>query len=202
MQNFFKTALSARNYALKGIKQDIPRPNHCHQCKNTKLHKHGWYWRHCLDGINVWLIPIRRYYCPHCKITISMLPSFCLPGIQYALAVVLSCILGRLAKGYSLKHMAQELSKIYPQLLAWSPGQMGYYPRLFLKNLSRVELVLRQWNPRCCLFDSGTVIKKRAKKVLDLIPHGFSSLECFAEHFQRMCQSSFLAPNRILIVPR
>lgn len=50
--------------------------------------KHGFYTRFALTLTATYLIFIQRYYCPSCKRTVSLLPSFLAPSFQYTLACI------------------------------------------------------------------------------------------------------------------
>lgn len=200
MQVSYNTSLTPGEYAAQGINGEFPVPEKCYNCSNNKLYEHGFYWRYCLDGFHSWYIPIRRYYCLYCKATISMLPSFCLPRFQYTRSIILSAILLRLCKLYSLQKLIRILASYFPQVMYWSTSQANYYARRFVKVLPQAELVLRSLEPDCQLL-SHEANKKRAKKVLDTAITRFGSLKHFAEYFQKHCQSSFLDPNLTLIVP-
>ena len=200
MQVYFQTDLTPKEYAAKGVDGEFPVPEKCYTCSNNKLHKHGFYWRYCLDGFHNWYIPIRRYYCTYCKTTTSMLPNFCLPRFQYSFAIIADVILLRIFKLYSLNKLINVLSKRFPRLRDWSISQANYYANRFIKILPHAELVLRSRAPDCCL-NNKEEDKKRAKKVLDIALERFSSLKLFAVSFQKHCQSSFLDPHLRFIVP-
>lgn len=190
--------ISLRKYAKKGINQDFPKPESCFDCKSKKLHKHGFYWRNCLDGIRAWYIPIRRYRCLHCKKTMSLLPDFCLAGFQYAKVLILKIVSAWLLAELPLERVRKNLAVKYPQLASWSVSHINFYAGLCLRDLPRIELVLRQIDPSLELADRKMGTKKRAKKALAQIHHRFVSLDSFCETLQRICQSSFLTPLRKL----
>ena len=68
---------------------DCPNP----KCKYTgRLWRIGFYERNAISATAVYRIVIRRYRCPACHRTYSLLPSFLAPHIQYTLAVVFHCL--------------------------------------------------------------------------------------------------------------
>ncbi len=65
-------------------------------CHNEgRLRKHGFYSRNILTLFDSCIIFIQRYYCPACKKTTSLLPSFVSPRFQYSLGCIFY-VLGQL----------------------------------------------------------------------------------------------------------
>lgn len=62
--------------------------------------------------LGVVLVPILRYYCPDCGVTVSFLPSFCVPRKQYSAGVISLCFQLVFACGVSLR----QLGKAYPAI--------------------------------------------------------------------------------------
>ena len=81
MQKLLKVE-NIRKYIKRGKKNKWPKSNDkCQMCGfYKKMIHHGFYLRYyvnCHLGINE-KIYIKRYYCKNCKITISLLPDFCI----------------------------------------------------------------------------------------------------------------------------
>jgi hypothetical protein len=86
-------------YEAKGRENDFPVLNQCPGCLSQgKLHRHGYYWRYGIEGDEHMRIPICRYICLVCEITVSILPTFLIPYFQYTLHTILEGI-GRFLKG-------------------------------------------------------------------------------------------------------
>jgi hypothetical protein len=192
MQRIFDAGCSPQEYAAKGKAIEPPRPRICFGCKIGKPHKHGFYWRFCLDGHFCLRIAIRRYRCPRCGITISFLPSFCIPKFQHSLEVLWKVLHLRLEKGHSLRWCLKKLLKRFPHL-DWFPQRISFYAKRFLDNLPWLESLLRNIFPRLRL---GSDKKKRAKKVLATVRLGFHEIQSPARLFHEQCHRSFLAPLR------
>lgn len=64
--------------------------------------KHGFYSRNAIESNFSERIDIRRYRCDHCGKTISYLPCFCLPHIQYTLETVFFGLVGHFGLEFSL----------------------------------------------------------------------------------------------------
>mgnify|MGYP000908869180 CR=1 FL=1 len=194
MRLLFDPGCSVKSYAEQGKNFDFPQLKRClnPKCRNQNIHKHGFYERNCCSGLGWYRIFIRRYYCRECGLTVSFLPLFCLPYFQYSLTCFMSCLLARFSHGLSLKEIQRWLREQHPRL-HWSVSQIHRYLQRFLGNLPKIELVLRNLNPRYSLGPPTPDKEKRAKKVLDIIA-GFPTIQSFSKLYADQCQSSFLAP--------
>ncbi len=193
MQIIVDIQLSPVDYATSNLDELLSPLSLCPCCRKGKPHKHGTYTRFCIDGFKLVAIRVRRYYCPACRITVSLLPSFCVPRFQYHLNVLWQCIRWRFSEERSLDDIVQGLQQHYPIIL-WTPQQVHFYSQRFLDNLSWIAVVLRKESPQLDLADS---IKKRAKKVLTAIEQGFPNPQSFAQLFFDECQCAFLAQPRV-----
>jgi len=63
---------------------DFPEFNSCPICNDqVNLIKNGFYHRNVIDKDNlVYCLAIRRFVCPHCGKTVSLLPDFLMPYFQ------------------------------------------------------------------------------------------------------------------------
>ena len=192
MQIIVDVLCSPAKYVISNLDKVLSPLPRCPRCKKGKPHKHGLYRRFCVDGFRTLRVPVRRYYCPACGVTVSLLPSFCVPRFQYHLDVLWQCLQWRLDEEQSLAAIGQRLQQRYPVII-WMPQQVRFYSQRFLDNLSRIAVVLRKAYPHIDLADS---IKKRAKKVLTAIEQGFSNPQSFAQLYFDECQCAFLAQPR------
>jgi len=91
VQILFYTKDSPQSFAEGlGTFPDAPKKcphKNCHI--PVKMRKHGFYKRYIINDSFTGVIRIRRYICPMCGRTVSMLPSFCLPYMQYGVTVVI-----------------------------------------------------------------------------------------------------------------
>ena len=191
VQITFETSYSPREYADAGPDFPFPTLGLCPSCKQGKPHRHGFYWRFCLDGYRCLRIKIRRYYCRRCGITISLLPGFCVPRFQYTLDVIWKALLLHLDEDHSLRRCLRRLKNKFP-LLDWHPHCVSFYAKRFQANLPWMETLLRCAFSRMKL-DSG--IKRRAKKVLATARYRFPRIQSFPKLFFEQCHRSFLAPT-------
>lgn len=87
MQIVFNTKYSAIDFTKKNSEIFPNPPQRCPYKGCTlpvKLKKHGYYTRYFICKNYTGILYIRRYICPVCGRTISMLPVFCLPKFQYS----------------------------------------------------------------------------------------------------------------------
>ena len=58
-------------------------------CYEGRLRRHGFYSRNVLSLMGTYIIFIQRYYCPYCKRTTSLLPSFLVSRFQYSISCII-----------------------------------------------------------------------------------------------------------------
>ncbi len=196
MQLPLTVSVTPREYASQGKGFPFPGLDHCYNpgcLMGIAPKKHGFYKRNCIDGVRTLRIPIRRYICPYCGTTFSLLPSFCLPYFQYASYLLFCALLMRIAKGITIAQIIALVISEYPNVL-WQKAHVSFYCRRFIQNLPRVELLLRERIPGCFLPSLALGKEKRAKKVLNSILQALG-LEDFSHWFFQKCRRSFLAPT-------
>jgi len=74
------------------------------------MKKHGYYRRYLIMAKFAGLLKIRRYVCPKCGRTVSMLPSFCLPRYTYGVEFIVCLMYIAIITG-SKKKAAETFSK-------------------------------------------------------------------------------------------
>jgi hypothetical protein len=79
-------------------------PRQCPGCEVAAVIGHGRRWRQAHDDRHD-RIRIRRGFCKHCDLTLTVLPAWCVPGALYNLPARREA-LGRLAEGESLEASA------------------------------------------------------------------------------------------------
>jgi len=86
----FKAGCNPALYQLQGKKYDFPDLTAmlCPMCRAEYLKKHGFYVRDLVTIGFEGEIIIRRYCCPDCRRTVSLLPSFCHPLRTYGLDAI------------------------------------------------------------------------------------------------------------------
>ncbi|MCL4532516.1 MAG: DUF6431 domain-containing protein [Actinobacteria bacterium] len=81
--------LDVQHYAQQFPRLRISRPRICPHCEALgRLVGHGSYPRNAVDPRRSIPIRIKRFLCPVCGKTVSVLPSFCLPWRHYQTATI------------------------------------------------------------------------------------------------------------------
>src|SRR5437879_5667346 len=98
---------SVQQYTEQLADPDSHRPGHCPQCQTKHpLTAHGFYTRTLTDTAFDGIIRVRRYLCPACQRTVSLLPEFILPYLRSSLAVIALFLIARLFHGRTLQSAA------------------------------------------------------------------------------------------------
>jgi len=96
MQSIFLSKQPPKEYVDKDGAGEYPTaPKRCPfgDCRiNLEMKKNGFYTRLLITITFVGRIRIRRYKCPKCGRTLSMLPSFCLAGLSYSVDFVIALL--------------------------------------------------------------------------------------------------------------
>jgi len=132
MQNIFMSKQEPEDYVKKDGAGEYPNaPKKCpfKDCGvNLEMKKNGFYKRFLMTVKFSGVIRIRRYKCPKCKRTLSMLPSFCLSGFSYGIEIVIT-LLQRAVMSGSIKKTVRE----------WRTRISGITRRLINKYIARLH---------------------------------------------------------------
>jgi hypothetical protein len=94
MQIVFLSKQSPEDYTKNNNNGKYPdAPNRCpfRGCKvKLPMKKNGFYERFLVTDVFHGRIRVRRYCCPKCGRTVSMLPSFCAAGFTYGAEIIIS----------------------------------------------------------------------------------------------------------------
>jgi len=93
-----------------------------------EMKKHGYYERYFLTTTFTGSIRIRRYRCPKCGRTLSMLPSFCLAGYIYGVELVITLI-----------KQVYELGSVRRVATEWQTKVEGISRRIISKYIARLQ---------------------------------------------------------------
>ena len=92
MQIIHNFEITIKEYVKREHNNNFPQLSKCPFC-GDHLIKHGFYTRYIITKFdNTYIIFIRRYKCKHCNRTVSILPSFLLPGFQRSLVSIFQSI--------------------------------------------------------------------------------------------------------------
>lgn len=153
MMVVYEFGVSLREYALRGKANVFPVLEVCPNCQcfgAGYVKRHGFYWRNAITEEQEYRVPICRFRCSACRVTISVLPDFLVPYFQH----VLETVLGRVQE--RLEGRVHSGSR-----------QLGhFYKRRFLKNLNWIHSFFMDEGERTGLSSDDI---KEAKKYLSSI---------------------------------
>ncbi|HHW27190.1 MAG TPA: hypothetical protein GXX23_07615 [Firmicutes bacterium] len=174
MQVLVDVHMSPQEYTQRFREVEWPVLETCPVCgARARLLGHGWYSRNALPAREIELVVmVHRLFCPVCRRTVSLLPSFLLPFFQHTVRFVVKSLLGKV--------------KSYRELLR-------FHWKRFLANANRVLAFLRDLDMRERLPEDG---KERAMKLLGSIET--SGLEMFSMLFQKHYHRGFMADSSYL----
>jgi len=129
---------SIHQYAAAITDADRYRPDHCPQCEAKQpLTGHGFYCRTLVDMGFDGAIRVRRYLCPRCKRTVSLLPEFALPWLRFSITVIALFLVARLRKGLTFTVSARAAAQ---PAMPYQRGQV--WVRRFRKQASTLGVAL------------------------------------------------------------
>jgi len=147
MQIIFHTEHSAKDFSTRNSGIFPPPPQKCpfKDCGlPVKFRKHGYYTRYYISGIFTGVLYIRRYICPVCGRTISMLPVFCLPKFQYSGLDIISMLHELYQGGLALKRYVEGLRRYFP---AVDRRHINYYRKRISENRKFIQYGLNLISP-------------------------------------------------------
>lgn len=147
MQLIFHTEHSAEEFSTQNGSLFPEPPQRCpfKDCAlPIRLKKHGYYPRYYVGGIFTGVIYIRRYICPVCGRTISMLPVFCLPKFQYSGLDIISMLYELYHGGMPLKLYIAGLRQYFPVI---DRRHINYYRKRVTENRKFIQYGLNLISP-------------------------------------------------------
>lgn len=146
-----------REYFARGKNNLFPDIYECPnpECHFTgRLRRHGFYTRYLLTLLSMYLIVVQRYYCPVCRHTVSLLPSFAVPRYQYSLSCLLFAFWQR-SRGLSVQNIAQTINR-YSRRTELTGTHISFYLRRLRANISLIRGVLGSSGYVCSESTNGT----------------------------------------------
>lgn len=169
MQKIFKAEISPRTYHAMGKHYPHPDLTHtlCPHCRKRYLHRHGFYRRYLIAKGFEGDVLVRRYICPKCSKTVSLLPWFCHPKRTYSMGFIHHTLLGFFSWKGTITSFIQSFSTSYG--IPLSRQLLYQYRKRILKNCNRILMeLIRQFrlhNP----ISTSPNNEKRVKDALNLI---------------------------------
>lgn len=201
MQFQFQCESTIEKYVADGTNFNFPTMK---RCRNPKclIHrppkKHGFYWRYYIGPKGLYRIPIRRYYCTHCGVTFSFLPSFCFSFYQYCSTVISEILVERFIRARSYASILGTIKQSYPDLDICL-SHIKLYTKRFLVNLQTIEIVLRNTDGVSISLTKESGHKNRARKILNVVLAEWETIQTLAKVFLEQCHRSFLSPKSNIV---
>ena len=169
MQKIFKVEVPANIYHNQGKAFSFPDLTHtlCPHCHKQHLRRHGFYQRYLIAKDFEGFILVRRYICPECGRTVSLLPWFCHPRRTYSMGSIHYSLSGLFSWAGSIASFIRNFAVSYG--ISFSRQLLYQYRKRILRNCNRILMdLVRQFNldtPVSASQDN----KKRVKDALGLI---------------------------------
>lgn len=147
MIRYYHFHINIQEYSARGKQNLFPN---LYDCPNPscpykgRLRHHGFYERYLLSLLTTYLIVIQRYYCPRCKFTVSLLPSFLVERFQYSLSYIFYVIYLRFIRCWALGRIATFLNSCgRPE---FSVQHVVFYLGRLSENFTLVRGLLGSWD--------------------------------------------------------
>ncbi|MGI6684407.1 MAG: DUF6431 domain-containing protein [Bacillota bacterium] len=169
MQKIFKVDVLPNIYHNQGQAFSFPDLTHtlCPHCHKQHLRRHGFYQRYLIAKDFEGFILVRRYICPDCRRTVSLLPWFCHPRRTYSMGFIHYSLSGFLAWAGTITSFIRNFTLNYG--ISFSRQLFYQYRKRVLRNCNRILMdLVRQFhldNPVSASQDN----RKRVKDALNLI---------------------------------
>lgn len=177
MQISFYTSNSAHDFSSKESKLFPAAPSRCphKDCSMpVVLKKHGYYSRYFISKEFKGIIFLRRYICPVCGRTVSMLPMFCLQGFQYSGIDIVNMLHEFYQDEISLRKLIEKIKVDFPTL---ERRHLNYYRKRIVENRCLIQYVLNLISPEFIFArtipENQKWVKTFLEKVQNLHPHVF-----------------------------
>ena len=194
MQSLFFTAETPKSYVSGAVKSPSA-PTRCpyKDCHMpVKLKKHGYYRRYLILRGFEGYIRIRRYRCPVCGRTVSMLPSFCVPGFQYGADVII-CAARTAYQCGSVRRAVREWNGQLPQI---TRRHLQYYLSRLRKNRIPLQFALNEMSPASIRL--GTIAEDKSWAQSFLAETRLTNPSQFNADFHRITGKSFMATYNMI----
>ena len=172
MQLIIDFSLTPLEYITQFDVLDIKRPNSCPNCHvPNSFYKHGTYWRNIVTADYEKKLPVARFCCKVCRLTISILPAFVLPYFQY-----------------SLLYITVALQLIFLACQTQLTELFRFYRKRFRQNITRIEMFFRDQN---WLDNQPLEEKEKARKIVCMLT--VPTAETFSQKFHQQYKLNFMA---------
>lgn len=177
MQIIFDTNYSAIDFSNMNSEIFPNAPDRCpfKDCSMpVKLRKHGYYKRFFISKSFSGILYVRRYICPICGRTVSMLPVFCLQYFQYSALDILNILCELYLSGIPLNRLVKKIKQDFPFI---ERRTINYYRKRIILNRKLIQYGLNLISPEFIFVgaipENQDWVKTFLGIVLRLHPHVF-----------------------------
>lgn len=139
MQIIFDTNYCAIDFSNMNSEIFPSAPTRCpfKDCSAAvRLKKHGYYKRFFISKSFCGILYIRRYICPICKRTVSMLPVFCLQYFQYSAIDILNILSELYLNKIPLNRLIKKIKQDFPFI---ERRHINYYRKRIISNRKLIQ---------------------------------------------------------------
>jgi len=197
MQIPFYTDCEAVEFSVKNNEIFPCSPEKCpfKDCSMPlKLEKHGYYRRFFISKDFSGVLYIRRYICPICGRTVSMLPYFCIQYFQHSALDILNILYELYQGGISLEKLIKKTKKGLPYI---ERRHINFYRKRIIKNRKLIQYGLNLMSPEFIFTGNIPEDQVWAKKFLDIVyslhPH------VFLVDFSKLTGKSFMTSQIVTV---
>lgn len=196
MQIVFYTDNPALDYSQmnEGIFPSAPERCPFADCAMpVNLKKHGYYKRFFISKDFAGVLFIRRYICPVCGRTVSMLPFFCIQYFQYSAIDILNILHELYTSGVSIEKLIKKAKCDFPDM---QRRHINHYRKRLITNRQLIQYGLNLISPG--FIPAGEIpenqqwAKTFLEKVYSIHPH------VFLVNFSNITGKSFMASQNII----
>jgi len=196
MQLIFYTERSAEDFSVRNSNIFPEPPMRCpfKDCSMPVIFKkHGYYERYYISKTFTGILYIRRYICPICGRTISMLPVFCIPKFQYSYIDIISFLHEVFEIGTPIKRYVITLREYFPNI---ERRHINFYKNRISENRKFIQLGLNLISPE--FINAGSIPENQVwvKEFLDKVDK--IQPRIFHVNFYQKTGKSFLTLQNIV----
>lgn len=196
MQILFQTDHSAQDFSIKNPILFPEAPDSCpfKGClTRIKLKKHGYYHRFFISKSFSGVLFIRRYICPICGRTISVMPIFCIPRFQYSGEDIIDMLYRVYHLGISISGLIKKFKDIIPLI---TRRHLNYYRKRIGDNRKFIQYALNIMSPEFILTGSIPETSQWIKAFLEKVE--FLQPLAFFHSFFNITGKTFLISQNII----
>lgn len=179
-----------KEYCRRGKQNLFPELTGCPNPSCTyegRLRHHGFYPRNALSILFVGIALIHRYYCPACRRTVTLLPTYFIPRFQYSYTCILFAFYLLAVCRLTLNNVCTSVNDFSCQLRL-SYQHIRFYRNRLLENapllilfLGSMNIVLDKRELSCDLKFIENILKQLERCDMELFSISYFSL--FKRHF-------------------